>query len=119
MLKHSTVLDILVRAAAWAAVCALAVLSLIPVAVLIRTGAGGHIEHVIAYCSTAVLLMLSYSGRLSPFIIVLGLIAYAGLLEFLQHWSPGRTPAFLDFLTSSTGVVIGVIAVSVWQKIGR
>jgi VanZ family protein len=113
---HSNVLNILVRAAAWAAVCALAVLSLIPVAVLIRTEAGGPIEHVIAYCGTAILLMLSYSNRFSPFVIVLGLIAYAGLLEVLQNWSPGRTPAFFDFLVSSIGAVIGVIAVSVWQK---
>ena len=95
-----------------------AVLSLIPLRPHVL--ASGKVEHIAAYALTSLAFIGGYWSNQKfrrNITLVLGLIVYAGLLEFLQHWSPGRTPAWLDFLASSTGVVIGAIAVLVWQKI--
>jgi hypothetical protein len=48
--------------------------------------------------------MMGYGQRSgSPWIIVGSFCAYAGVLECLQHFSPGRTPAFSDFAASALG----------------
>lgn len=96
----------LIRIAAWGCVLLLAVLSLLPADEMARTGVDGHIEHAVAYAGTALFMALSY-GAAGP---AAGLVAYAGVLEFLQRYSPGRTSAFGDFAASSTGVLIGVAA---------
>jgi hypothetical protein len=43
--------------------------------------------------------------------IVLGLWAYAGLLEYLQHFLPGRHPSVEDFAASALGAMCGGLAV--------
>jgi VanZ family protein len=93
--------------AAWSCIAALAVLSLIPKGHMPRTGFGGHVEHILAYLGTALVVASAYgAARRLP--IVTGLIAYAGTLELLQNFSPGRTPAVADFACSSLGVLLGV-----------
>jgi VanZ family protein len=94
------------RFPAWGCVIALAVLSLLPAPDMIRTDAGGHIEHIVAYTGTAVLVAWGYPAA-GWQRIVLPLVIYAGILELLQNFSPGRHPAILDWLSSSTGALIG------------
>jgi VanZ family protein len=101
------------RFAAWACIAAIAVLSLTPSASMLRTSAGGHIEHAIAYAATTFLVAATY-GRWGR--VMAGLLAYAGALEMLQHFSPGRTPSMVDYLFSALGVVIGVAALSLVAK---
>ena len=96
----------ILRVAAWACVLVLAVLSLLPGDEMMRTGMGGHIEHATAYAGTALLMVLSHRSTAPG----LWLVGYAGVLEFLQRYSPGRTSAFADFAASSTGVLAGVAA---------
>jgi VanZ family protein len=101
--------------AAWSCIVALAVLSLIPREHMLRTGLGGHIEHVLAYLGTALVVASAYgSRRLS---IVIGLVAYAGTLELLQNFSPGRTPAVEDFAFSSIGVLLGLALFTVADRL--
>lgn len=94
------------RLAAWICFGVVALLSLLPSAELVRTSLGGHVEHAMAYAGLAALMRLGYPapglGRL-----VLVLVIYAGLLEYLQNFSPGRSPAVADWLASSVGVLIG------------
>ena len=100
------------RLAAWVCFGFVAVLSLLPSAEMVRTSFGGHVEHAMAYAVLAALMRLGYpawgAGRL-----VLALVAYAGLLECMQNFSPGRGPAVADWLASSAGVLIGV-GVACW-----
>ena len=77
-----------------------------PSAHIERTGLGGHVEHVIAYGGTAAMLTVGYQG-ISPVAL---LIAYAGLLEYLQRFSPGRASQARDFAFSVLGIVLGVAA---------
>ena len=93
--------------AAWSCIVALVVLSLLPKQHMLRTGFGGHIEHILAYLGTAFVVASAYC-RTRRLHIVGGLVAYAGTLEVLQNFSPGRTPAIEDFACSSLGVLLGV-----------
>ena len=86
---------------------AVAVLSLIPTEQMVRTGVGGHVEHVLAYAGTAFITAIAFAERgLSP--VILALLIYAGSLEFLQRFSPGRTSSIWDFMFSGAGVLTGV-----------
>ncbi len=97
-----------VRMIAWACVLALAILSLLPADEIVRTGMGGQIEHVVAYAATGALLTWSYRN-VGAFWIFAGLIAYAGALEALQRYSPGRSSNLEDFAFSAGGVVLGML----------
>lgn len=85
---------------------------------MVRTRLGGHAEHMIAYAGTAALLRLSYPTRGKQAFVAL--VIYAGLLELLQNFSPGRHPAVLDWLSSSTGALLGIafthISHQVWWR---
>ncbi len=104
------------RPAAWGCVLLLAVLSLLPAEEMVRTSLDGHIEHAIAYAGTALLIGLSYPTwgwkRMA-----IALVIYAGVLEFLQNFSPGGHPAVLDWLSSSTGVLIGIAFTHVGDEV--
>jgi VanZ family protein len=97
----------LTRWAAWACVAAIAPLSLTPAEAVARTGLGGHLEHAVAYAGTTFLVAAAYGGRAR---IVAGMLAYAAGLEFLQHFSPGRTPSLVDYTFSGMGIVAGTAA---------
>jgi VanZ family protein len=95
------------RFAAWGCNMAVAVLSLIPSEQMLRTGFSGHVEHVLAYAGTAFITAMAYSERgLSR--IVFALLIYAGALEFLQRFSPGRTSSIWDFMFGGAGVLMGI-----------
>lgn len=87
----------------------LAVLSLLPAEEMVRTRLSGHIEHTMAYAATALLLRLGYERRgwRQP---AAALVCYAGALELMQHFSPGRHPGVDDWIASSIGVVLGSAA---------
>jgi VanZ family protein len=51
--------------------------------------------------------------------IMLALLIYAGSLEFLQRFSPGRTSHIGDFVFSSVGVVAGVFAFALANELVR
>jgi VanZ family protein len=95
------------RFAAWACIIIVAVLSLVPAEQMTRTGLSGHVEHVLAYVATAFITATAYGERTIIWVII-ALLTYAGVLEFLQRFSPGRTSSLEDYLFSGVGVLIGV-----------
>lgn len=108
-------LKIASRFAALGCNVAVAVLSLTPSEQMIRTGLSGHVEHVLAYTGTALITAMAFAERGSSR-IALALLIYAGGLEFLQLFSPGRTSSIWDFLFSGAGVLIGVGAFALLAK---
>jgi VanZ family protein len=98
------------RLGAWGCVILLAVLSWLPAEDTIRTGINGRIEHFIAYMGTMLFVGAAYALRLGSIRIAAMLIAYAGILELGQNFSPGRHSSVLDFSASSSGVIAGAIA---------
>lgn len=91
----------------------LAVLSLLPKDDMVRTGADGRAEHLIAYAGTMAVCALAWQAKAGLRRIAVGLIAYAALLELGQHLSPGRTPALFDFAAGAAGTLAAALAYAV------
>ena len=87
------------------------ILSLIPGAWQERTPLPGPLEHFIAYAGTAAILVFAARRPrfLTYFAIVVALAAFSGLMEELQHFSPGRDPQVIGFVASSLGALAGAV----------
>ena len=108
------------RILAWCCVILLAVLSLLPAQDMVRTGIPGELEHFVAYAGSTTIAIAGY-GRRPGTVRVIGLFwIYAGILEYLQQFSPGRHPSIADFAESALGAFFGGVAVSLvlrrWWK---
>jgi VanZ family protein len=97
----------------WGCVILLAVLSLTPSEVIevVRTDLPGQIEHIIAYAGSTAIAMGGYGLSRGAARIIGCFWLYAGILEYLQNFSPGRNPAVEDFAASAVGALCGGVAV--------
>jgi VanZ family protein len=105
-----------IRALTWFCVVLLAVLSLLPAQDMVRTGFPGRVEHIVAYAGSAAIAMAGYGARRGVAQIVAGFWVYAGILEYLQHFSPGRHPAIEDFTASALGALCGGLAIALIRR---
>jgi VanZ family protein len=99
-----------IRIAAVLCIVAIAILSLTPRENMIRTSLGGHAEHVLAYSICAWFCIVTCDLRRQQIAIFGALVAYAGILECLQLWVPGRHFGLDDFAASAIGVTLGTVA---------
>jgi VanZ family protein len=113
--NHDQPCSRVLRASAWGCVVLIAVLSLLPAEEMVRTTLGGHVEHMTAYAGTGALLRLSYPTRGKQ--IAVAMSVYAGLLELLQNFSPGRHPAVTDWFFSSAGALLGIAFIHVTYQL--
>jgi VanZ family protein len=102
----------LFRVLTWCCVALLALLSLLPAEEMVRTEFPGKLEHFVAYAGSAAIAMAGYGTSRGVARIITCFWIYAGLLEYLQHFSPGRHPAIEDFAVSALGASCGALAVS-------
>jgi VanZ family protein len=93
---HAGLLVTSLRVLTWCCVILLAVLSLLPTQAMVRTGLPGRLEHFVAYAGSAAIAMAGYGASRGSMQIIGGFWVYAGILEYLQHFSPGRHPAIED-----------------------
>jgi VanZ family protein len=108
----------LLRVLTWCCVILLAVLSLLPSQAMVRTGISGRLEHFVAYAGSAAVAMAGYGASRGGMEIIGGLWVYAGVLEYLQHFSPGRHPAIEDFAASALGALCGGLAIALlWRRL--
>ena len=105
-----------IRALTWFCVVLLAVLSLLPAQDVVRTGFPGRVEHVVAYAGSAAIAMAGYGARRGAAQIVASFWVYAGILEYLQHFSPGRHPAIGDFTASALGALCGGLVIALIRR---
>ena len=96
------------RAAGYAAILLIGVLSLVPGTLRPETGAPGQFEHFVAYLGAATFLALG-SDKASQRWQGLWLVPFAAALEIAQHFVPGRHSRFSDFAVSSVGAILGII----------
>jgi VanZ family protein len=54
--------------------------------------------------------MAGYGASRGGTQIIGGFWLYAGILEYLQHFSPGRHPSIADFAASALGALCGGLA---------
>lgn len=105
-----------IRALTWFCVVLLAVVSLLPAQDMVRTGFPGRVEHIVAYAGSAAIAMAGYGARRGVAQIVAGFWVYAGILEYLQHFSPGRHPAIEDFMASAVGALCGGLVIALIRR---
>ena len=105
------------RIGTWCCIVVLAVLSLLPADEMVRTGFPGGAEHFVAYAGSAAIAMAGYGRSRGSVQIIGGFWVYAAMLEYLQHFSPGRHPAIEDFALSAAGALCGGLAVALfWRR---
>ena len=101
----------------WCCVFLLAVLSLMPAQDMVRTGLPGELEHLVAYAGSAAIGMAGYGPSRGGVRVIGGFWVYAAILEYLQHFSPGRHPSLVDFAASALGALCGGLAVAfLWHR---
>jgi VanZ family protein len=106
------------RVLTWCCVILLAVLSLLPARQMVRTGFPGRLEHFVAYAGSAAIAMAGYGASRGGMQIIGGFWVYAGILEYLQNFSPGRHPAIADFAASALGALCGGLAIALlWRRL--
>ena len=105
-----------VRYAGALCVIAIAVLSLTPGHWQARTGLPGPFEHFMAYCFTAAVITIGARSGRFPATIIAALVVFAGVMEILQHWAPGRDPAFTGFIASGIGAATGALLAFVARR---
>jgi VanZ family protein len=108
------------RAAGWILIIVIAVLSVVPPAQRPVTGvASSNFEHLAIYLTTGLLLAIGYRDRLSA--VVAGLLMFAGLIELVQLFVPGRHARFSDFfidcVASAAGVALVALGTRIFQRI--
>jgi len=106
------------RIAAWCAIVAVGILSLLPGAEMnaLRTSMGGHAEHLLVYAATTMMVVAAYVDH-SRTKIALSLLLYAAVLEYLQRYSPGRLSSLTDLAFSSLGVFCGLVTFRLIQHL--
>jgi VanZ family protein len=106
------------RVLTWCCLVLLAILSLLPAQQMVRTGLPGRLEHFVAYAGSAAITMAGYGASRGAMQIIGGFWAYAGILEYLQHFSPGRHPSIADFAASALGALCGGLAIALlWRRL--
>jgi VanZ family protein len=104
------------RILTWCCVTLLAFLSLLPGQDMMRADVPGRLEHFVAYAAAAIIAVVGYGWRHgAPRIIGLFWI-YAGCLEYLQHFSPGRNPSIADFAGSALGALFGGVSTALLAR---
>ena len=115
------------RVLTWCCVVTLAVLSLwpgkglgflyvLPELNTMRAGLSGQVAHFIAYFGSAAVGTIGYGASRGDVRVVGSFWVYAAMLEYLQHFSPGRDPSIEDFAASGLGALCGGIAVALLRR---
>jgi VanZ family protein len=115
-LMRASLMDTSLRVLTWCCVILLAVLSLLPTQAMVRTGLPGRLEHFVAYAGSAAVAMAGYGASRGSIQIIGSFWVYAGILEYLQHFSPGRHPSIGDFAASALGALCGGLVIALlWR----
>ena len=96
------------RAAGYAAILLIGVLSLVPGTLRPETGAPGQFEHFVAYQGSAIFLTLGSDKAIQRW-QGLWLAPLAAAVETAQLFIPGRHSCLSDFAVSTLGTVFGIV----------
>ncbi len=107
----------LLRTCFYVAAMAVAILSLAPGGALPPVSLDDKIEHVLAYAALGLLGVATARSATEVLRTVCGLIVLGIVLEFLQAFSPGRSPELADALADIIGTAIGGGGVVILRRI--
>jgi hypothetical protein len=106
-----------IRIAAWGAIVALFVVTDGPIALRPITSLPVNVERFLALAFVGGLFALAYPRRL-PLVLV-GIVAAIGLLEWMQVASFGRHARWADFSVKAVGASFGLAVSAVGQRLLR
>jgi len=96
---------------------AFVVLGLLPAIKTVRSVVPAYVGHFVAYAAVSALAMAVYSPRRGGAPIIGGLWLYAGVLEYLQHFTPGRYPSIVSVVGSALGALCGGLVIALlWRR---
>lgn len=100
------------------AMLVLLVLCLVPVPPQLPSTGWDKSNHALAFAVLAFLGNRAWPGRTAP--VLLGLLAYGGLIEVLQSFTPDRFAEWGDLLADGIGLVLGeAVAQLMWRHVPR
>ena len=99
-----------IRIFAWCLAITIVVLSVVPPGLRPETAAPHVLEHFLIYLVVGFAFGLGYDRRRSLLAILL--VVFAGSVEILQLFVPGRHARLSDFIVDALALCIGLIAVS-------
>jgi VanZ family protein len=100
----------------WVCVVILGFLSLLPAQDMVRTNLPGQLEHFAAYAGSGAIAVAGYGLNRGAVRVIGCFWLYAGVLEYLQQFSPGRHPSLGDFAASALGALCGGVAVVLFWR---
>jgi len=100
----------------WACLLAVLALSLLPLSPQLPTTGWDKTNHLLAFCVLTILGNQAYRG--CTVMVLLGLLAYGGLIEILQSFTPDRMAEWADLLADSLGLVVGLALSALLGKLG-
>ena len=74
-------------------------------------------NHYISYFILTIMGFLSYPNSNLFWKLSISLLLLGSFLEILQIWIPNRSFEFLDMLANTSGVVIGLVIIKIFNKI--
>ena len=75
------------------------------------------LHHFIAYFITTIFGLLAYLRKNIFLQLSISLLLLGSILEIVQIWIPNRRFEFLDMLANTSGVVIGLVIIQIFNKI--
>lgn len=100
----------------WACVLGVLALSLLPLSPQLPTTGWDKTNHLLAFSVLTILGNQAYRGRTA--MVLLGLLAYGGLIEILQSFTPDRMAEWADLLADSLGLAVGGLLRTTLEKLG-
>ncbi len=76
-----------------------------------------YLPHVIAYAALAIFASVGFQRRQRVLIACFGLVVLGLFLEIAQQYVPGRSPRFGDIVANVIGVVLGLAAARVGERV--
>jgi VanZ family protein len=95
----------------------IALVSLIPGDVQVRTPLPHDLEHFAAYMAVAGVLAMGFASPLAALAVAVLLSLEAGAMEVLQAWVPGRHTSLNTALISAAGAILGVMVGGLLQAV--
>jgi VanZ family protein len=126
---RASLVNILLCILAWVGIILLAVLSLLPEQALatlgvlpfmkiVRAVLPATVEHFVAYAAVTAIAVAACGSRRGGVRIIGALCAYASILEYLRHFSPGRHPSVAKFAGSALGALCGGLVIALlWRRL--
>ncbi|MFG1292629.1 VanZ family protein [Xanthobacter versatilis] len=85
------------------------ILSLLPGSERPHTGYSGNLEHFVAYLGTGAVTAFAFPAA-SLLRLALPFVLASGLFEIAQIFIPGRLPGVDNWMASSLGAFVGILA---------